>query len=143
MLRGTQSQAFPQIGYGLNASRQRASERIGIPFPADKRPVSSSFSSVLSASWEIDLWGRIRRETEAARANLLATTEARRGVVLTLVASVITGYVTLLDLDSRLQVAEKTLAGRTESVALFRKRLEAAISPTSRCRRCKPNMNPR
>lgn len=123
ILRGTRSQAFPQVGYGLDATRQRTSERIGIPFPAGKSPVSSTFTSVLSASWEIDLWGRIRRETEAARANLLATTEARRGVVLTLVASVISSYVTLLDLDSRLRVAEETLAGRTESVSLFRKRL--------------------
>ena len=89
-----------------------------MPFPPGVSPISSTFSAVLSASWEIDLWGRIRRETEAARANLLATAEARRGVVLTLVASVITGYVTLLDLDSRLQVAEETLAGRAESVAL-------------------------
>ena len=125
ILRGTRSQAFPQVGYGLDASRTRTSERIGIPFPKGASPLGSTFSSVLSASWEIDLWGRIRRETEAARANLLATTEARRGVVLTLVSSVITSYVTLLDLDSRLKVAEDTLAGRTESVSLFRKRLEA------------------
>ena len=46
-------------------------------------PLSTTFSTLLSASWEIDLWGRIRRETEAARANLLATEEARRGVTLT------------------------------------------------------------
>ena len=123
ILRGTRSQAFPQIGYGLTASRKRTSEQIGIPFPPGTSPLSSSFGSILSASWEIDLWGRIRRETEAARANLLATTEARRGVVLTLVASVISSYVTLLDLDSRLQVAEETLAGREKSVAIFRKRL--------------------
>jgi multidrug efflux system outer membrane protein len=125
ILLGTQSQAFPQVGYGLDATRKRTSERIGIPFPKGVSPISSTFSSVLSANWEIDLWGRIRHETEASRANLLATTEARRGVVLTLVASVITGYVTLLDLDSRLQVAQETLAGRQESVAIFRKRLEA------------------
>jgi multidrug efflux system outer membrane protein len=123
ILVGTRSQGFPQVGYGLDVTRQRASERIGVPFPAGKSPISSSFGTLLSASWEIDLWGRIRRETEAARANLLATTEARRGVVLTLVASVITSYITLLDLDSRLRVAEETLAGRQESVDLFRKRL--------------------
>ena len=69
----------------------------------------------LSASWEIDLWGRIRRETEAARANLLASEEARRGVVLTLVSSVITSYLTLLDADCRLRVAQATVAGRGES----------------------------
>jgi multidrug efflux system outer membrane protein len=125
ILRGTRSQAFPQIGYDVSASRKRTSERIGIPFPPGSSPLSSSFGALLTASWEIDLWGRIRRETEAARANLLATTEARRGVILTLVASVITSYVTLLDLDDRLQVANDTLAGRKESVVIFRKRLEA------------------
>jgi multidrug efflux system outer membrane protein len=56
---------------------------------------------------------------------LLSTAEARRGVVLTLVASVISGYITLLDLDSRLQVAEDTLASRQKSVELFQKRLDA------------------
>jgi multidrug efflux system outer membrane protein len=125
ILRGTESQAYPQIGYDLSASRKRTSERIGIPFPPGSSPLSSSFGALLVSSWEIDLWGRIRRETEAARANLLATTEARRGVILTLVASVITSYVTLLDLDDRLQVANDTLAGRKESVVIFRKRLEA------------------
>ncbi|MCJ8156640.1 efflux transporter outer membrane subunit [Sphingomonas sp. LaA6.9] len=124
VLAGTRSQAFPQVGYGLSASRQRASERGSVPFPAAGDPVSSSFSAVLSASWEIDLWGRIRRETEAARANLLASEEARRGVVLTLVASVIVGYITLLDLDSRLETAQATVAGRTESVKIFRMRRE-------------------
>jgi len=125
ILMGTRSQAFPQIGYDVEATRKRTSERIGISFPPGSSPLSSSFGVLLTSSWEIDLWGRIRRETEAARANLLATTEARRGVVLTLVSSVIGGYVTLLDLDDRLKVAQDTLAGREESVVIFRKRLEA------------------
>src|SRR4030095_4300894 len=122
---GTRSQAFPQIGYDVEATRKRTSERIGIPFPPGKSPISTSIGALLTSSWEIDLWGRIRRETEAARANLLATTEARRGVILTLVSSVIGGYVTLLDLDDRLKVAQDTLAGRKESVVIFRRRLEA------------------
>jgi len=125
ILMGTRSQAFPQIGYDVEATRKRTSERIGIPFPPGKSPISSSFGALLTSSWEIDLWGRIRRETEAARANLLATTEARRGVILTLVSSVIASYVTLLDLDDRLKVAQDTLAGRKESVVIFRKRLDA------------------
>ncbi|RJF93849.1 efflux transporter outer membrane subunit [Sphingomonas cavernae] len=124
ILAGTRSQGFPQVGYGVSASRQRASERGSVSFPTGVDPVSSSYSTVLSASWEIDLWGRIRRETEAARANLLSTEEARRGVVLTLVASVVAGYVTLLDLDSRLQIAEATVAGRKQSVSIFQMRLE-------------------
>ena len=120
ILAGTRSQAFPQIGYGLNAGRARASEE-KIPDLVD--PLSSSFSALLSASWEIDLWGRIRRETESARANLLASEEAQRGVTLTLISSVIVGYVTLLDLDEQLRVTQATIEGRRKNVDIFEKRL--------------------
>jgi multidrug efflux system outer membrane protein len=122
ILAGTKSQASPQVGYGLSANRSRASEE---KIPALVDPLSTTFSTLLSASWEIDLWGRIRRETEAARANLLATEEARRGVTLTLVSSVIAGYVTLLDLDGQLRVALATAEGRRKSVDLFETRLAA------------------
>ena len=120
ILAGTRSQGLPQIGYGLSGNRTRSSEE---KIPAIVDPLSTTFTSVLSASWEIDLWGRIRRETEAARANLLASEEARRGVTLTLIASVISGYVTLLDLDEQLRVSEATLAGRKKSVDVFEIRL--------------------
>ena len=120
ILAGTRSQGLPQVGYGLSAEHSRASEE---KIPSIVDPHSSTFSAVLSASWEIDLWGRIRRETEAARANLLASEEARRGVTLTLIASVIASYVTLLDLDQQLRVSEATLAGRQKSVDLFETRL--------------------
>jgi len=122
ILAGTKSQGRPQIGYGLSGNRSRASEQ-KIPDFVD--PLSSTFSAVLSASWEIDLWGRIRRETEAARANLLASEEARRGVTLTLISSVISSYVTLLDLDEQLRVSAATLAGRKKSVGLFETRFSA------------------
>jgi multidrug efflux system outer membrane protein len=122
ILAGTRSQGLPQIGYGLNGSRSRASED---KLPAFVDPLSTSFSALLSASWEIDLWGRIRRETEAARANLLATEEGRRGVTLTLISSVIASYVTLLDLDEQLRVARATVTGREKSVEVFETRLAA------------------
>ena len=121
ILMGTRSQGLPQVGYGVSGNRARASEE---KIPAIVNPLSTTFSSVLSASWEIDLWGRIRRETEAARANLLASEEARRGVTLTLISSVVGSYVTLLDLDEQLRVAEATVAGRQKSVDLFETRLE-------------------
>ena len=77
VLMGTRSQAFPQAGYGASASRQRRTEQGRSPTGPMR---SHSFSTVITASWEIDLWGRIRRETEAARANLRPP-EGRRGVV--------------------------------------------------------------
>jgi multidrug efflux system outer membrane protein len=120
ILAGTRSQGLPQIGYDVSGNRARASEE---KIPSIVDPLSTTFSSILVASWEIDLWGRIRRETEAARANLLATEEARRGVTLTLISSVIGSYVTLLDLDEQLRVAKATVDGRKKSVDLFEARL--------------------
>ncbi len=122
ILAGTRSQAFPQVGYDLSGNRARASEE---KIPSLVNPLSTTFSALLSASWEIDLWGRIRRETEAARANLLASEEGRRGVTLTLISSVLISYVTLLDLDEQLRVSEATVAGREKSVDVFEKRLAA------------------
>jgi len=123
---GTRSQGLPQVGYGAGFSRQRTSEPGSEPFVGETR---SSVGAVLSASWEIDLWGRIARETEASRANLLATEEARRGVILTLLSSVIIGYLNLLDLDERLRISEETVAGRARYVELFEVRLRGgAIS---------------
>jgi len=122
ILAGTKSQGLPHVGYDLNANRARASED---KIPSFVHPLSTTFSALLSASWEIDLWGRIRRETEAARANLFATEEARRGVTLTLISSVIISYITLLDLDEQLRVSESTAEGRRKSVDVFEKRLKA------------------
>ena len=120
VLAGTRAQAFPQVGYALSGNRSRASAD---KLPDIVNPYSTTFSTLLSASWEIDLWGRIRRETEAARANLLATEEARQGVTLTIIAGVIASYVTLLDLDEQARVTEATIDGRAKNVDLFEKRL--------------------
>ena len=122
ILAGTRSQGLPHVGYDVSANRARASEEL---IPSFVNPKSTTFSTLLSASWEIDLWGRIRRETEAARANLFATEEARRGVTLTLISSVIISYITLLDLDEQLRVSEGTAEGRRKSVDVFEKRLRA------------------
>jgi multidrug efflux system outer membrane protein len=121
---GTRAQGLPQVGYGVQGSRQRTSDPGSEPFVGNTR---SSLGGALLASWEIDLWGRIARQTEAARANLLATDEARQGVVLTLIASVIVGYLNLLDLDERLRISEETVAGRKEYVDLFEVRLRGGV----------------
>lgn len=114
------SSLFPQVGYGVDAGRARQSESGLRPeVAAALRNPASAYEAALSVSWEIDLWGRIRRESEAARANLLATAEARRGVVLSLVAGVATNYLQLRGLDGQLEVAKKTLGVYAESVKLF------------------------
>lgn len=114
----TRSGLFPQIGYSGGASRQ------GMTVPAEG-PIPSasvdrqSYQTLAGASWEIDLWGRIGRLSESARANVLATTEARRGVILSLVASVADTYIQLRGLDEQLDVAKRTLAGYAEALRLF------------------------
>ncbi|HEV7779420.1 MAG TPA: efflux transporter outer membrane subunit [Luteibacter sp.] len=119
----THAQGLPQLGYVAGAGRQRASRSAtGIPVGAD--PHGESYSALLSASWELDLWGRIHQEDEAARADLLATEQARLGVALTLVSTIVSGYVSLLDLDRRLEIAEATLQGRARNVEVFQMRLD-------------------
>jgi multidrug efflux system outer membrane protein len=72
-----------------------------------------------SASWEIDLWGKVRRQSEAAQAGLAGAEEARRGVILSLVASVAGGYLQLRGLDEQLAISRRTLKTYDESVRLF------------------------
>jgi multidrug efflux system outer membrane protein len=82
----------------------------------------------LGLSWEIDLFGRIRRANEAELALLLATEEARRGVAMTLVAEVARAYVELRDFDSRLAISRRTLESRREYVGLSRDRFEGGVT---------------
>lgn len=119
----SRAQALPQLGYGASASRQRVSGN-ATSLPAGVNPTSETYSALLSASWELDLWGRIRRENEAAQANLFATEEARLGVALTLVSTVVSSYITLLDLDRQLEIAQATLDGRKLNVKVFQMRLD-------------------
>lgn len=109
---------FPQFGYGAEALRNGASrEAIGGSGAAERTYNNYAISTNLS--WELDLWGRIRRATEAARADLLAQEENRRTVILTLVSAVATSYVTLRQLDRQLEVAQETLNTRAETLGLF------------------------
>ena len=121
VLTQTRSGLFPQVGYDGTGGRARSSEAGQDPRLAGLVPNPvSAYQALLQASWELDLWGRIRRLSEAARANLLVTDEARRGVILTLVASVATNYLTLRGLDQQLVVAKSTLAAYGESLRLFK-----------------------
>ena len=119
VLTQTRSPLFPQIGYDAGAQRQRATESGRTELARLVTNPETAYQAALSASWEIDLWGRIRRQSEAARANLLATDEARRGVILSLVASVASDYLTLRGLDEQLAISKKTLGAYGESVRLY------------------------
>jgi multidrug efflux system outer membrane protein len=112
----TRSPLFPQLGYGGAGARQRLPD--DLLTPGQQNP-DSRYQAFATASWEIDLWGRIRRQTESARANLFATQEARRGVLLSLVAATATAYLDLRALDAQLEVANNTVDAYAESVRLF------------------------
>ena len=121
------SALFPQVGAAASAGRQRTTELGQVPLPSTAtNPVELYQGSVL-ASWEIDLWGKLRRGTEAARANLLATEEGRKSVVLALVASVASAYVSLLELDRQLEIARNTALSREDSFRIFTLRFGAGF----------------
>ena len=110
------SPLFPQIGYEAGGSRQELPDEFLAP-GADNP--ATTYQAFATASWEIDLWGRIRRQTEAARANLYAAEYARRGVLLTVVSAVTTVYLNLRALDEQLIIAQRTRDAYAESVRLF------------------------
>jgi multidrug efflux system outer membrane protein len=87
------------------------------------------FAVSADVSWELDFFGRIRRASEAQRALLLGTEEARRFAVLSLVADVARAYFELRDFDRRLEVARRTIESRREYVQLARDRFEGGITP--------------
>jgi multidrug efflux system outer membrane protein len=109
----TRADQFPDVEAGVNVLGQRPAAALG--FPARN---IAAFQVQGSASWELDFWGRFRRATEAARAQLLASEWARRAVVTTLVSQVSSAYFGLRALDLELDISRRTLASRQESLEL-------------------------
>ncbi|HYW88212.1 MAG TPA: efflux transporter outer membrane subunit [Chloroflexota bacterium] len=114
----TRSPLFPQVGYQGTAARVRLSQNSTTAVPGGISNPTDAYSLLAGASWELDLWGRVRRLSEAARANLLASEEARRGVILSLAAQVATTYIQLRGLDEQLAVSQRTLATYGESLRI-------------------------
>ena len=118
----TRSQLFPQVGATADGYKQK-----NVPSGGVVKETYNTYEALLSASWEIDLWGKIRRQSEAARAQIVASEEGRQGVILSLVASVAGGYTTLRDLDRQLQIATDTANTRAASYQLFKDRYEGGV----------------
>lgn len=115
------SELYPQVGYQGFAGR----EKTFVPLEAAGGNLTfNAFAGLLNVAWEIDVWGRIRRSTEAARANLLAQEDVRRGVMLTLVSSVAAGYFNLLELDRELEIARESSRTYKKTLDLFTQRFE-------------------
>jgi multidrug efflux system outer membrane protein len=117
------SELFPQIGYQGEWSRSRQSEFVQ---PGSK-PVNL-YDVNLGLSWEIDLWGRIRRLSEAALAQYLSTREARRGVLLSVVSEVAQAYFELRELDAQLEIAYRTTEAFQGTYDLFNRQLLGGVA---------------
>jgi len=109
----TRADQLPTISGGVEAVNQRSARSKF--FPAFE---TSSNQVDLSLAWELDFWGKYRRATESARANLLATQWARQAVVSTLVSDVAAAYFQLRELDLELEISRRTLASRRDSLQL-------------------------
>jgi len=116
--RTTRSEMFPQIGGSASLGRQQDT-KTGL---SPGRSPYSFYTGALSVSWEADLWGRIRRATEAAQAELMASEAGRRTVLLTLVSNVAASYIVLRGLDRQLVIARETEQAYAESLRIFRAR---------------------
>ncbi len=118
------AERYPEFNAGGNASRTRFSNASG-QFPPGVPLEFNSFRTTVSASYEFDFWGRFRRASEAARAELLATEEGRKNVRLALASEVATAWFDLLSLDRQLSIARETLGTRGESVRIQVARYDA------------------
>jgi len=123
----TRSQLFPQVATQFGAGSQRISTATQPALASTQSNTFDSYSLDLGMSWEIDLWGKLRRATEAARAELLATEQARQTVILSLTSGVATSYVTLIDLDRQLAIAKSTADSRGEFFRIIKLRFEGGV----------------
>jgi len=125
----TRSDQFPTIGASTEVLNQRQSRSSAFDLP---EPIKRdrSFGSVLLnlLTYEVDLWGRLRKATAAARSDLLATEEARLAVITTLVSDVATAYFNLREFDFELEISRRTLTSREESLRIIKLREQRGVS---------------
>lgn len=119
----TRADQLPSVDVGANITSQR-NPQTG-PIPQFERTAGQVD---VAAVWQLDFWGRFRRATEAARAELLATEWARRAVTTTIVAEVASGYFQLRELDLELEISRRTLASRQKSLELTKTLQERGIN---------------
>ncbi len=118
-MQSTQADYYPQLAYGGNAYRDQRSLEKATPLSLRSERINSNYNATVGVGWEIDLWGRIKRSNEAAQADFLAVEEGRRAIILSLVSTLVQGYIDLLSLDSQLEISLKTLDARGEWLEHF------------------------
>jgi len=127
----TRSNQFPNVDASADISTIRFSRNGSTPLPASFVPSQNrTFGGATLGllSFELDFWGRLRRATEAARANLLGAEENRKAVMTTLVSEVAAAYFSLRELDDELEISQRTLTTRQESLELIRNRQSGGVA---------------
>src|SRR5439155_11561736 len=119
---------FPVVVGSAGASHNRVSEICARPLPPGFGPDVSDRQAGFAVAWELDVWGRLRRSNEAARAQYLATEEGRRAVVTTLIADVTDAYFLLQTLDRQLGIAERTRDIASDGLRLTQLRRERGVA---------------
>jgi multidrug efflux system outer membrane protein len=123
----TRSQFFPQFGYAAGASRNHASTVGPTAIPAGVDPTYSVYQAALNASWQIDLFGRVRRQSEGVQAQVYASEQGRRGVILSVVTTAAVLYVGLRALDRELEIARSTAKNYADTKQLFQLRFAGGV----------------
>ncbi|MDG2051164.1 MAG: efflux transporter outer membrane subunit [Myxococcota bacterium] len=122
--RATMSGFFPQATYGGTAGATQ-----GIYPEANNNDVQySGYAGTLNVAWEIDVWGRIRRANQSAKAQLLGAQDYQRGVLLSIVADVASMYFLLLELDASLEISEEAVAAFAKTKRLFKRKFEGGAA---------------
>lgn len=119
----TRADQFPTVTAGAAGSNQRIPRTVAGP-----ETNTGAMAVNLSLFWELDFWGKFRRATEAARANLLATEWGQRAVMTSLVSNVAASYFQLRELDLELEISKQTLSTREESLRLVKVRAQGGVT---------------
>jgi multidrug efflux system outer membrane protein len=114
------SALYPQLSYDAKVERSKSS---AYSVQGDVTGTAIT-ANVVSATWELDLWGKLRRLNEAARAEYLASEEARRGVLLSLISDLASDYFALRELDAELEIAHRSRDAFADTAQLFQRRFE-------------------
>ncbi len=137
---GAKSPFYPQLGYQATAVQSKGLANILGLSSTNASAVSTLYLGGISMNWEIDLWGKIRRSSEAANAQLLASEEGRRAVLLSLVSDVAQAYFELLELDARLAIANSSTEAYQGTYKLFQDRLEFGVASQLQTARAEGNL---
>jgi NodT family efflux transporter outer membrane factor (OMF) lipoprotein len=119
---------WPAVDAPGSVQRQRFSENVQNSFPGAGE-ASTAWRAGLDASWEIDLWGGVRRGVEAARADMLASEEGARGVRVSVAAEIARNYIDLRSAQQRLMVLDRAVAAQEQTLRLTAERVRTGIAP--------------